>query len=229
MTESLGERLKAATKDLHHEVERAPFMRALLRGTLDRPSYALLLRNLHAIYSELEGALDAQAANAPLQSLRLTGMPRRQALAQDLLVLHGPLWSTQLAVVEAGERYAHHLQHLAHVSPLALAAHVYVRYLGDLSGGQLLAPIVERSLGLAAGQGSAFYDFGGDAQSQALAQRLRAALDRLVDSEPDVGADLVLEAQFAFELHRKLFDELARICRIGSSHPEDTTLLSAAR
>lgn len=216
LTDSLGERLKAATKDLHRAVERGPFMQALLSGRLDRGAYALLLRNLHALYRALETAMDEHAQHPAVLPLRLPGLPRVDALARDAQHLHGPAWQDELQELPATSRYRLHLQQLSAQSPQRLAAHAYVRYLGDLSGGQLLEPIVVRSLKLQAegGRGSAFYNFGSVAVADALAASFRAGLDQAGARLPDQGAAIVDEAQWAFEMHRALFDELALACGI---------------
>ena len=58
MTAGLADALRQGTHSLHTEVERSTFMRTLLRGQMERTSYCLLLRNLHALYAALEAALE---------------------------------------------------------------------------------------------------------------------------------------------------------------------------
>ena len=43
--------------------------------------------------------------------------------------------------------------------PELLVAHAYTRYLGDLSGGQILKKIAQRGMGLQGSEGLAFYEF----------------------------------------------------------------------
>ena len=88
-----------------------------------------------------------------------------------------------------------------------------MRYLGDLSGGQLLRRIVAARMELplvrGTGCGTAFHDFGDAASTQALTAALRAGLDDVVVDED--GADaIVAAARLAFECHHSLFDELAQ-------------------
>ena len=91
------------------------------------------------------------------------------------------------------------------------AAHAYVRYLGDLSGGQMLARIVANSLCLAPNQGVSFYDFGSTENVKRLAQEFRAGLDLLADEES--AQTVVDEACAAFARHRDLFEQLAPVPR----------------
>ena len=70
----------------------------------------------------------------------------------------------------------HACRRLAESQPELLAAHSYVRYLGDLSGGQILARIVRESMAFRPGQGTAFYAFGDAAATADLRKAYRAGL-----------------------------------------------------
>lgn len=209
MTVALAARLRTATQDLHRQVERAGVMPDLLHGRLPRADYLALLRNLHAVYDALEAGLSRHAGHAQLAPLCQPGLPRLDALTRDLDQLHGPDWDRQLPLQPAARAYGEHLRALADDRPPLLAAHAYVRYLGDLSGGQMLARIVAQGLQLPPGQGVAFYDFGPPQQVIERAQAFRAALDRLAPDEASAQA-LVDEALDAFARHRELFEQLER-------------------
>lgn len=204
----LPTRLREATWALHTEVERSALMRQLLRGALPRPAYCALLRNLHAIYAALEAGFARHAAHPQLAALPVAALARTAALAQDLAALHGPGWAHALPVAPAACAYAQHLQRLADTAPARLAAHAYVRYLGDLNGGQALASVVGRALALAPGEGVAFYDFG---DRDAVAAAIVALRDGLARCAPDAvtAQAIVDEAVDGFRRHGQLFDELA--------------------
>lgn len=205
----LAARLRAATQPLHTEVERTGLMRRLLGGRMGRQDYAVLLRNLQAIYAAMEAGLQAHAGHPQLAPLMQPGLMRGDALAGDLAQLQGDAAADAAEPVPAARDYAQHLRTLAQTDPGLLAAHAYVRYLGDLSGGQAVARVVTRSLGLAAGEAVAFYAFGPPDQVARMAGGLRAGLDRIATSEAMADA-LVDEACAAFARHRALFDELER-------------------
>ena len=203
----LGERLKAETRTLHSEAERSPFMSALLRGRMNRDAYLALLHNLHAIYAALEPALQRHAAHPAIALFHLASLARTRSLRDDMAVLQedqDPFAPDRLEPACTG--YVRRLHALDSASPGLLIAHAYVRYLGDLSGGQLLRSIVARSLHLPPGVGTAFYDFGDAAATAALTRAFRAAMERAVVDDED---ELVAEAKRGFEWHRQLFDELA--------------------
>ena len=225
---NLAEDLKAQTRALHTELERSALMVSLLRGEMKRAPYCALLRNLHAIYEALELALQTQAGQRGVSAVYFPALFRRQALADDLRVLHGPGWQGDIPLRRAALDYAIHLNRLAANRPIHLVAHAYVRYLGDLSGGQILSRIVASSLGLADLRGTRFYDFGGPADVAARVGEFRAGLARVVDSDSDTdaaaeAAAIVAEAILAFQLHQRLFSELTEAPGL---HTPD---LSAAR
>jgi heme oxygenase len=206
----LAQALREGTHALHREVERTPFMQALLRGRVERARYVLLLHNLLAIYTALEGALARHDAHAGLAPLRLDGLPRAAPLAEDLLYLQGARAPEPLAVLPAARQYVERLLELERDDPALLAAHAYVRYLGDLSGGQALQRVVARALGLDGSPGTRFYAFGTPEAVAALARRFRLGLDSIA---PDAQAAqrLVAEARRGFALHRRLFEQIAGV------------------
>lgn len=220
-TDGLAQRLRAATRTHHTEAERAGIMPALLRGTLPLADYLALLHNLHAVYAALEAGLAAQADHPSLAAVWQPALHRRAALEDDLQALralvpqrhgdhHGDSDGDGVSRLRpAALAYAQHLARLAHAAPHLLAAHVYVRYLGDLSGGQILARIVGTAYGLADGRGTRFYDFGSADDAKTLAAALRRGLDALPLDAAQSDA-IVAEACSAFERHVRLFAELGR-------------------
>ena len=229
---SLPARLRSETQALHTAAERSRFMGALLRGRVARPAYCAMLRNLHAIYAVLEPALTRHAQHPALAPvLAQDGMAalwRSAALGADLQQLHGTAWADAISLQAATQRYLQRLHLLDATRPELLLAHAYVRYLGDLSGGQALSRIVASSPILNVGScasaanatpaATAFYDFGDAAQTQALIQAFRAGLGAVVVDAATADA-LVAEARLAFELHCALFDELAHACGLGDAVP----------
>ena len=203
----LPERLRLETRDLHAATERAGAMAALLAGRLPQPGYCTMLRNLHALYSALEAALEQRRHDPAVAPLQAGALHRAAALAADLRCLHGPRWADELPLQPATTAYVARLQALAASASAALVAHAYVRYLGDLHGGQVLKRLVTRHYALTGDAGTRFYDFGPEPEVLALRQRLRAALGGLPLASATQD-EVVAEARWAFEQHQRLFEEL---------------------
>jgi heme oxygenase len=203
----LAARLRADTAPLHSEAERSGLMVRLLRGNIAQTEYCRLLRSLHAIYSALEQALARNAARADLAPVCLPELARTAALEDDLSVLHGEGWREDIAIAESAAEYVRHIELLEASQPALLAAHSYVRHLGDLYGGQMLRRVVASSFGLGDGIGTRFYAFGTERVADLIA-RYRAGLDALPQDIDSIEA-MVAEAQWGFVRHIRLFGELA--------------------
>ncbi len=205
-TVTLSEALRSGTRALHTQAERSGVMAALLRGQLDLAGYARLVAALREIYAALESELDANSGDRLLAALRVPGLARRAALESDLAVLVR-LGVAPVDVVDEAKSYAEHLHHLGRERPQLLAAHAWLRYLGDLNGGRVLERIVREKLGVPS-DAMGFYRFPALADPMAAAVAWRLALDSArVDAE--LQQALVREASAGFERHILLFKALA--------------------
>lgn len=209
----LATRLRSATASLHHDVESSPLIATLLRGKLDRAGYCLMLRNLQPIYAALEARLPALADDPVIACIFDPVLARLAALEADLVSLHGMDWPL-MPLQEAAEVYQAHLLKL---DAPGLVAHAYVRYLGDVAGGQMLARIVRRTLALEGDQGTAFYAFPSPGAA-VLGQRFREGLDRIVLPEAALGR-IVDEACLGFRWHGDLFVALGTACDLTQRSP----------
>ena len=213
--QELAALLRSETQTIHQQVESGVFMTTLLKGQLERSAYVLFLRNLVPIYDELEQGLERHADAPGISPILIRPLFRSPALHRDLELLHGASWRNDLLPVTACLEYVSHLRSLQNTAPARLAAHAYVRYLGDLSGGQMLGKIVARGLKLVdsfpdiVGSGVDFYHFGQADEVVGLAQRFRTGLDEIGKTGT---RELLDEAVTAFELHIRLFHELAARC-----------------
>lgn len=170
--------LREHTKAVHRAAERAGFIADLLHGRATPSGYTLFLRNLRLVYAALEGALEAEADDPLVRPFAAPGLRRLGALDADLRALD-PRWADRPALPEA-RAYA------AAVSGggrAGVVAHAYARYLGDLSGGQILKPLLARALGLAP-ETLTFYEFPSYEDLATPKARLREALDTVPADGP---------------------------------------------
>lgn len=206
MSQRLAERLKSETRALHTAAERSRFMGDLLRGRMAVPPYVAMLRNLQAIYAALEPALARHATHPAIAPIFLPGLWRSASIAHDIGVLEGA-GGADARLQPSTIAYVARLRELDLSAPELLLAHAYVRYLGDLSGGQLLRGIVSRLPWAQGLQATAFYEFGDPAQARDLTQRFREGVGA-VQADAETEQALVDEACRSFEAHGVLFDEL---------------------
>lgn len=209
MNTGLARRLREGTWALHTTTERAGIMPALLRGQLPLATFVQLQRSLLQVYQALETGLQLHATHPLLAPLDLAPLARCPALQADVADLSARLAAPAVVALPASAiAYAEHLRTLAQARPVLLAAHAYVRYLGDLAGGQALGRIARQTYSLPGEAGTRFFDFGPPDAVRQRSQGLRTALDTLPLDAAGIDA-LVAEAQWAFAQHARLFEELA--------------------
>ncbi|MFT4231339.1 MAG: biliverdin-producing heme oxygenase, partial [Leucobacter sp.] len=91
-----------------------------------------------------------------------------------------------------------------------VVAHHYTRYLGDLSGGQMIAKRVAKQHGLER-DGIAFYDFAELGSLVAFKNGYRAALDALgATLDADEKARMLDEVRAAYGFNTAVFVDLGR-------------------
>lgn len=196
---SLLDALRHRTKALHVQAERSGIIAEILHGRATRQAYALLLRNLLPVYVTMEDAIERHR-ETPVGRIVQPQLYRMQALAADLRVLSDGF--VELPLLTEAVDYADAVLRASSGSGLRLIAHAYARYLGDLSGGQIMKRLLTTSLDLPASALS-FYDFPAVPDIAACKADFRGAIERAGDDIDDFDA-VVEEAAHAFELNIKL-------------------------
>jgi heme oxygenase len=224
-SEPLSKSLKSGTKIVHRSAENVHFVRDFLNGSVKKESYIELLRAFYHVYHTLEGAL----RNLPRQLTHcdFTVLERASTIEADLRYYLG---TPDGEVIDFGspspaaQQYVDQINLLAKEDPLMLLAHAYTRYLGDLSGGQILAKTARKAYGLTADEGVSFYNFEGvgmrPTDLKAFKKAYRSSLDALQLSASRADA-LVQEANKAFLMNILLFEERD----VAAGHLERTRTL----
>ncbi len=144
----LADTLRRATRGLHRRAERSGVIAEFLTGRV-RPLACLLLHfNLLPIYRTLESKLAEHAHLPVLSEIVRPELDRTEALARDVAVLAARFPDTPLRILEESESYRRRIEVVARDQPERLLAHAYVRYLGDLSGGQMLGRLLAGTPGI---------------------------------------------------------------------------------
>jgi len=199
--------IKQGTKESHSAAENTKFVASFLRGVLDPQEYRKLIANFYFVYSAMEEEVEALKDHPVVGKINLPELPRKESLKEDLSYYYGPSWETEIKQSEACVKYVNRIREIAKDDPNLLVGHHYTRYLGDLSGGQILRGIAENSLKPEKGKGLSFYDFSEISDSKNYKKVYRQLLDGLDVAQDDV--DLIIrEANYAFKLNMYMFEEL---------------------
>ncbi|GAA4922024.1 heme oxygenase (biliverdin-producing) [Streptomyces coeruleoprunus] len=200
--------IRTASHEAHTEAETSTFMSDLLGGRLGVDAFARYTEQLWFVYRALEGAADRLAGDPVAGPFIQPELFRTAELERDLAHLRGPGWRTATAPLPATAAYAARVEECARTWPAGYVAHHYTRYLGDLSGGQIIRDKAERTWGFARkGDGVRFYVFEGIANPAAFKRGYRELLDR-VDVDDLEKQRIVDECKRAFAFNTAVFREL---------------------
>ncbi|MFE5188152.1 heme oxygenase (biliverdin-producing) [Streptomyces sp. NPDC056628] len=200
--------IRTASQEQHTEAETSTFMSDLLGGHLGVDAYARYTEQLWFVYEALETGADGLAADPVAGPFVRPELFRLQALEQDLAHLRGPEWRSGLTALPATRAYADRVRSCVREWPGGYLAHHYTRYLGDLSGGQIIRDRAERTWGFARkGDGVRFYVFEGITNPAAFKREYRALLDG-VPADDLEKQRIVAECKKAFALNTAMFQAL---------------------
>jgi len=171
--------LRELTLKEHKFAEQQDFANLMMSGKIENHVYFNYLMNQHSVY----GVLENTYYNLPDPRLA-----RADAIDADMeeIKLMGPIPMSCYDLMPSTEEYIEYVREHIHTEKQYLA-HIYVRYLGDLRGGQMIARKIPGS--------GKYYKFE---EPKVLAESIYTKLD---DSMAD-------EAKIVFEFATKQFQEL---------------------
>ena len=204
---TFSKELKIGTKKSHSAAENTSFVRSFLRGVVSKESYKKLVSDLYFVYSAMEEEVENLKDHPIIGQIQLSDLKRVNALEQDLRFYYGPIWRSIITPSEACNQYVNRIREVAKNEPELLVGHHYTRYLGDLSGGQILKGIAEKAMELGNGEGLKFYEFQNIEDSKTYKQGYREKLNNLPIDQHQADA-IIVEANYAFRLNMYMFDTL---------------------
>jgi len=200
--------IRTASHEQHVEAEASTFMSDLLGGRLGVDAYARYTEQLWFVYEALETGAERLAADSVTGPFIQGELFRLPALERDLGHLRGAGWRTGLTALPATQAYADRVRECAESWPAGYIAHHYTRYLGDLSGGQIIRDKAERTWGFSRkGDGVRFYVFEELGNPAAFKRGYRELLDGVQVDDLEKQR-IVAECKRAFALNTGVFRAL---------------------
>ncbi|KAG8138202.1 hypothetical protein E2320_004113, partial [Naja naja] len=214
--QDLSEALKENTKDVHEEAENTEFMKIFQKGQVSLHEFKLYLGSLYYIYVALEEESERNKDNPVYEPVYFPNeLNRTAALEDDLEYFYGPTWKKDIQCQEETQKYVDRIHHVGQHEPELLVAHAYTRYLGDLSGGQILKKIAQKSLSLPnTGKGLSFFNFSGITNISKFKQLYRARMNSIPMDSSTIER-IVEEARKSFLLNIEVFQELQKLANQG--------------
>lgn len=200
---TLSTALHDSTMEAHDRAENATFITRLMSGEGTADGLVALLRQSLPVYEALEEQCRAIGPDPRIAAILDPRLERAGALRADLRT-HARAGRTCDVIVPAVADYVDEL-HSCAGNAAALVGHHYVRYLGDLSGGQIIKTMVRRHYGLE--DGLSFYQFE-IPKPKVYKDGYRDALNALPLGDEDRREALDAAAR-AFDLNHQIFLDLS--------------------
>jgi heme oxygenase len=176
--------LREYTNAKHRAVEEHPFVQMMMNGELSKEQHAMFLQQMYYVYREIEYFGELTGFFHDMRSIK-----RSESIKQDILELgYNVLQIDEL--FPSTKAYREHIMKLYYDKRGdQILAHVYVRHMGDLYGGKLIARKVP-------GSGKA-YQFDD-----------RPALIKILNSK--LSMDILDEALLAFDMSEAMFEDMLK-------------------
>ena len=186
--------IKELTMEHHKDAERQGFVKILMSGQIDHKIYATYLYNQAQCYSVLEkyGLHNSLFRDTP-------NLLRTEHILYD----YKSFGIETPEITESTKKYIEHIESIQDEA-MKLYAHVYVRHMGDLSGGQM---IMKRTPGP-----NRYYKFKHKEVGD-----YKRIVKETINTYLNVYEHSVLpEAKFCFESATNLFKEMKELHDLGT-------------
>ncbi len=209
MSVALAGQLREGTKKSHTMAENTGFVACFLKGVVEKTSYRKLISDLYFVYQAMEEEIEIlmQADHPVIKPIGFKELFRLQTLENDLKFYYGEGWKNEIKISNAAQLYVDRIHKVAKETPELLVGHHYTRYIGDLSGGQILKKIAKKALNLQGNNGLNFYDFKMIDDEKKFKESYSKVLNSL-PIDQNIADQIIEEANQAFTYNMKMFKEL---------------------
>ena len=209
MVVALAGQLREGTKKSHTMAENTGFVACFLKGVVEKKSYRKLISDLYFVYQAMEEEIErlVKEDHPVIKPIAFKSLFRQVTLENDLKFYFGDNWQNEIHISKSAEEYVNRIRLVAKNSPELLVGHHYTRYIGDLSGGQILKKIAKKALNLDGNNGLNFYEFENIDDEKKFKEEYSETLNQLPINQT-IADQIIDEANQAFIYNMKMFKEL---------------------
>lgn len=206
-----SQQLREGTWSDHSDSEGSGFMEDIMRARASYDDYVALAVQHYFMYEALEAVAAEHAGDPAFAPFHPAALVRMDALVSDLEFLIGADWRDKIEAVPATAAYADRIREVGAEGWVGgIIAHHYTRYLGDLSGGQMISRRVAKQHGFD-GAGVEFYAFPELGDVTEFKNRYRGELDAYGETLSATERErMVDEVRIAYRFNTEVFIDLAR-------------------
>ncbi|MGB3410428.1 MAG: biliverdin-producing heme oxygenase [Microthrixaceae bacterium] len=205
-SQPFSSQIRRGTTSAHSNAEHSSAMTDLIKGELPIDGFVRMQTQVAFVYQALEDAADALKEDPIAGPFIDDRLRRTPSLRRDLELLG----AGDIAAVEPNpstQRYCEQITAAAAKWSPGLIAHHYTRYLGDLSGGQHICRVVERTYGIDRTSGSSFFHFVDIEDADDFKKGYRTLLDAM-PLNPEEREMFIAEVSTAYAMSTELFLDL---------------------
>lgn len=203
---TLSKQIKEGTKKSHTMAENTGFITCFLKGVVEKKSYVKLMSDLYHVYSTMEEEFERHKDHEILSKIYYPELFRKQSIEKDLEYYLGSDWRDNVTQTPSCKEYVSKIKEVSDIFPELLISHHYTRYIGDLSGGQILKGIAKTALQVD-DAGMNFYIFTNIPDEKKFKEEYRNTLDSLPFEQETIDS-IIVEANNAFKYNMKVFKEI---------------------
>ena len=209
MAVALSGQLREGTKKSHTMAENTGFVACFLKGVVEKKSYRKLMSDLYFVYCAMEEEIErlVKEGHPIIKYIGFKELFRKGTLENDLSYYYGNNWKNEIEISNSAKSYVERIKLVAKESPELLVGHHYTRYIGDLSGGQILKKIAKKALNIEGNKGLDFYEFAMIEDEKQFKKSYSDTLNKLPINQ-EIANQIVEEANAAFDYNMKMFKEL---------------------
>ncbi len=212
MGNTLSEKLKEGSREIHSEIEKNELARRIESGKITFDEVKRLIAGYFFIYSVLERALEENREHLFVQAVYHRELLRREAIKEDLLFYFGENWAKEIHPSISIQIYCKRIEEVSKYNKELLLSHAYVRYMGDLSGGQIIKKWLGDALNLT-DRGLTFYNFNQIQDINEFKSIFKKGID-MIPADDETSKRIVEESILVFLLNINMFNEIVRGDRV---------------
>jgi heme oxygenase len=203
---NLSSQIKEGTKKSHTMAENTGFITCFLKGVVEKKSYVKLMSDLYHVYSAMEDEFERHKERPILNKIYYPELFRKKSIEKDLEYYLGSDWESKVTQTSSCKRYVERIREVSNKNRDLLISHHYTRYIGDLSGGQILKKIAQTALKVG-DEGLNFYTFNDISDEKEFKNNYRSRLDSIPFNQKEID-DIIEEANNAFHYNMDVFNEI---------------------
>lgn len=192
--------LHARTKDSHDESNKLVNIKVLVALT-DPVLYGSVLKDFFFVFQAIEDGLEMLRDNEYIFPLRNRLWYRQEEFDKDVAYFLGSDWKSHHQPSKAVKRYQERISEVIRDDPLLMIAYASTMHVAMFAGGQILRPLVKKTLGLKEENGMAIFNYTTD--SKTVRTELKNTLNNLKLDKQTVDK-IVVEKKLIFKMNNSI-------------------------